>query len=213
MKMLDETPGMARAASGHPGGGGGNGALIAVGVLVLLGSAGGILWWVSKRDAQPPTPTATVPSTSVSAPPPESTVELPPLPKDEPDAGPDAPEDAAEVGPKVANGGGGGGGGLCGGPCKGTVSTELRNFISGRGAAAKTCYRSALEAQDTLAGDITVSVRISSDGSLCSVGVLSDTVGNAALASCVKQKMQTKYPAPTGGCVDQQVKVNFKPQK
>lgn len=213
MKMFDETPGVARAASQHPAGGGGNGALIGLGIIVLLGAAGGILWWVSKKDAGTPQTTTqqSAPSASTSAPPPESTVELPPLPKDEPDAGEDAADAAAEAGAKVANNGGGGAG-LCGGPCKGTVSTELRNFISGRGAAAKTCYRSALEAQDTLQGDITVSLRINSDGSLCSVGIVSDTVGNAALASCVKQKMQTRYPAPSGGCVDQSVKVNFKPQ-
>jgi hypothetical protein len=213
--MLDETPGAARASETPGHGGGGNGVLIAIGVIILLGAAGGILWWVGKKEPTPQNQTTTVTSASTgTTPPPESTVELPPLPTPEPDAGPDVGADAAEAGPKVVtNGGGGGGGGSCGGTCTGTVPTELRNFISGRGAAAKLCYRAALEAQEGLAGDITVSLRIASDGSLCSASIVSDSVGNANLATCVKQKMQTSYPAPKGGCVDQRVTINFKPQK
>lgn len=209
--MLDETPGAVRANEGQ-GGGGGNGVLIAIGVIVLLGAAGGILWWVSKKDTsqQAPTTATTVASASASAPKPETTLELPPLPTDEPDAAADAPADAADAAPHVATGGGGGGG--CTGTCSGSVPTDLANFIRGRGAAAKTCYRSALEASESLSGDITVSLRIAHDGSLCSATVVSDTVGNASLASCVKGKMATRYPAPTGGCVDQRITINFKPQ-
>jgi hypothetical protein len=209
--MLDETPGAVRANEGQ-GGGGGNGVLIAIGVIVLLGAAGGILWWVSKKDSTPQTPTTTttVASVSTSAPKPETTLELPPLPAEEPDAAPDAPADAASAAPKATTGGGGGG--SCAGTCGGSVPTDLANFIRGRGAAAKTCYRSALEASESLSGDITVSLRIASDGSLCSATVVSDTVGNAALATCVKGKMATRYPAPNGGCVDQRLTINFKPQ-
>ena len=211
MNMLDETPGAARASETPGHGGGGNGALIAIGVIVLLGAAGGILYWVGKKEPPAPPQTTTVTSASTGpTPPPESTVELPPLPTNEPDAGADT-ADAAETGVKVVSNGGGGG--SCGGTCTGTVPSELRNFISGRGAAAKLCYRAALEAQEGLAGDITVSLRIASDGSLCSSSIVSDSVGNANLASCVKGKMQTTYPAPKGGCVDQRVTINFKPQK
>ncbi len=213
MNMLDETPGAARASETPGHGGGGNGALIAIGVIVLLGAAGGILWWVGKKEPPATPQTSTVASANTGAiPPPESTVELPPLPTNEPDAGADTGVDAGDAGAKVVSNGGAGGG-SCGGTCTGTVPTELRNFISGRGAAAKLCYRAALEAQEGLAGDITVSLRIASDGSLCSSSIVSDSVGNANLASCVKAKMQTSYPAPKGGCVDQRVTINFKPQK
>ncbi len=208
MKMIDETPGSARAAENSNRSG--NGVLIGLGVVVLLGTAGGILWWVSKRDNTPlpPTTVAATASTSATAAP-EPTLDLPPLPTAEPDTGVDTGVDAAQqTGSRVAMGGGG-----CGGTCNGSVPTELRNYISGRGAAAKLCYRAALESQEGLAGEISVSLRIGPDGSLCSASIVSDSVGNAQLASCVKQKMQATYPAPKGGCVDQRVTISFKPQQ
>ena len=208
MKMIGETPGSARAAQDSNRNG--NGVLIGLGVVVLLGTAGGILWWVSKKDSapQPPTTVEAPASTQANAAP-ESTLDLPPLPSVEPDVGVDTGVDAApETGTRVTMGGGG-----CGGTCNGSVPTELRNYISGRGAAAKLCYRAALESQEGLAGEISVSLRIGPDGSLCSASIVSDSVGNAQLATCVKQKMQATYPAPKGGCVDQRVTINFKPQK
>ena len=48
--MLDQAPGTSAAGEGS---GGGSGALIIVGVVLLLGAAGGILYWVT-RTPEPP---------------------------------------------------------------------------------------------------------------------------------------------------------------
>ena len=58
-----------------------------------------------------------------------------------------------------------------------------------------------------------VAVKIGAQGNACGASLASDTLGDAAVASCVLQKFRSgTFPAPIGGCVDVQVPINFTPK-
>ncbi|GAC1585702.1 MAG: hypothetical protein NVS3B20_15160 [Polyangiales bacterium] len=128
------------------GGGGGNGVLIGVGVALLLGSAGGVLWWVSRKPPQPQQQTVVVvPSASTAV---ESTIELPAI--DLPsDAGPET--EPVETGVKAASGP------IvvaCPASCSGTPTEAIRQAVGARAGTAKQCYKTALEGNEGLAGEM-----------------------------------------------------------
>lgn len=184
----------------------GSGAAVIIGVIVLLGLAGGLLWWKNRDDGpKVATPTTSAPSTSVTAAP-ETTLDLPPieLPKD---AG-----DTPETGPKTSSTGGGNNGGSCPATCTGQVHDAIKAAAASRAGTAKKCYQTALEGNESLAGEIVVQLRIGTGGETCSAAILSDSTGSGKLAQCVRSKMLGSYPAPKGGCVDLKVPVVFKPK-
>ncbi|MBL8719572.1 MAG: AgmX/PglI C-terminal domain-containing protein [Myxococcales bacterium] len=180
--------------------------MIGVGIVLLLAAAGGILWYVNKKDPPPPPPKVQ-PAASVSSSAPVANMDLPAidLPKDaEPEDS--APDTATKP---VATGGGGGG---CGCTSNGQISDAIKAAAAGKGGTAKTCYKTALEGNEGLAGTIELQVKIGANGETCGVTVLSDSVGSMKLQQCVKGRMYGSYPAPKGGCVDVKVPVVFKPK-
>lgn len=200
---------MAEVRMSDPGAGvphkGGNAGVI-IGVVLLLGAAGGVLFWKNRGDETPKPVASVQPSSSSSATAaPETTLDLPAI---------DLPKDAGveETGPKpVATGGGGGGPCSCG--SMGAITDEIKQAAAARGGTAKKCYQSALEGNEGLAGDMTVQVRIGPNGEACSASVVSDTTGSQKLQQCVRLKMAAGgYPRPKGGCVDVKVPVVFKPK-
>ncbi len=187
---------------------GGN-AVVIIGVILLLGAAGGILCWVNKGDdtAKPLPPIASVSAATTTAGP-VTTIDLPPieLPKD-------AGEDTSAA-PKIAATGGGGGGGGVGCPttCTGQITEEIKATAAARAATARQCYKTALEGNEGLSGEIVMMVRVGTNGETCSASVASDTTGSGKLQTCVRGKMIAMYPKPKGGCVDVKVPVVFKPK-
>jgi len=102
----------------------------------------------------------------------------------------------------------------CGGPCTGSAGDDLRSALAVRGASARNCYNTALRRNATLEGKMTVTVRISPSGGVCSVGIGNNTMGDSAVAACVTaQYRSAKFPAPQGGCVDTAIPLNFTSQK
>ena len=206
--MVDEAPG-ACAAGGDgsirpAGSGGGGGALVIVGVILLLGAAGGILWFVTRK---PPEPQKVTTVETVSASNTEPTIDLPSIDLP-PDAGPDAEEDTGpDAAKKVASGGE-----ACTASCTGQVTDALKQAVAARAGTAKQCYKTALEGNEGLAGDMSVLVRVGTNGSTCSVSIASDTTGSMRLQQCVRGKMAASYPLPRGGCVDVRVPISFKPK-
>jgi hypothetical protein len=100
----------------------------------------------------------------------------------------------------------------CSGGCTGSADAGLRDALRLRGASAKGCYNKALLSNATLQGKLTVAVRVSPSGTACSASVASDSLGDAAVSSCILQKFRSgAYPKPKGGCVDVQVPLNFVP--
>jgi hypothetical protein len=183
--------------------GGGGGALIGVAVVLLLGAAGGILWFVTRKPPEEKV-TTTVASTSTAKP--ETTLDLPP-----PDMPDTAVEDTAVVdtGAKVAVNMGME---ACPSVCTGVISDAIKGAVGARAGTAKQCYKTALEQNEGLSGEMALVVRVGLNGATCSVAVQSDSTGSMRLQQCVKSKMVASYPAPKGGCVDVRVPINFKPK-
>jgi hypothetical protein len=178
---------------------------IIIGVILLLGAAGGILWWVNHRDATTtPPPVASAPVDSGVGP--ATTIDLPAieLPVD---AGPDmGPPDS---GTKVAQGGPYNG---CPAVCSGGITDAIKQAAAARAGTAKQCYKTALEGNESLAGQIDISLKVGLNGETCAASVVSDTTGSSKLQQCVRSKMIATYPQPKGGCVEVKVPVVFKPK-
>lgn len=184
----------------------GSAGLVALGVILLL-AAGGLVLWKVQGGAEDDVVVAPPAPAPIDEPPPVFDNAPPPPPEEveeEPEAEPEK-KAVKSVAPVV---------GGCGGPCNGEATAEIRNALAMRGGMARTCYNNALRRNSTLEGKMTVAVRISGTGSVCSANVTSDTSGDAALVACVATKFRAaQFPAPTGGCVDAAVPLNFMPKK
>ena len=206
--MLDEAPG-ACAAGGDgsirpAGSGGGGGALVIVGVLLLLGAAGGVLWFVTRKapEQQKVTTVETVSPTNT-----EPTIDLPAIDPSLVDSGVDTGEDAGDAGKKLVAMGE-----ACPAACAGQVTDALKQAVGARAGTAKQCYKTALEGNEGLAGDMAVDVKVGTNGSTCGVSIASDTTGSMRLQQCVRGKMAASYPIPRGGCVVVRAPISFKPK-
>jgi hypothetical protein len=81
-----------------------------------------------------------------------------------------------------------------------------------RGASAKNCYNAALRSNPTLQGKVGVKVRVGPNGSTCSANIISDTLGDASVTSCIVQKFKGGgYPKPLNGCADFEIPLSFVP--
>jgi TonB family protein len=177
-----------------------------VGAVVLLGAAGGLLYWKTRGPAQPTTAQTT---TVVSSAPPkrEDPAPLfapPPPPKldDEPDAG----ADAGTAAPKNP---GGAGPSPCACAQKGDASGALKSALSARGQSAYGCYKRALQRAE-VSGSMTVSVQIGPGGQVCSASVVNDTVNSGEVTSCVLGRFRGQsFPPPSGGCVQVNIPISF----
>ncbi len=185
--------------------GGGNAKYVIIAVLLLGGIVGLVVWRSSgKNDGTQPVVirtldagTRTIPRIEDEVPPP------PPIP----DAGPD-------TGPKMMTGTPAGNGAYCTAPqCSGSVTPDLESALQFRARQARRCYEAALESDNTLKGKVAISVRVASNGQVCSAGVASNELGNAAVAQCVANKFRQAgfFPAPKGGCIDTNVPITFVP--
>jgi TonB family protein len=92
----------------------------------------------------------------------------------------------------------------------GVSNGALNAAIRSRAGTAQGCYQRALRDGGS-EGTVTVAVSVGSDGSVCGASVVSDTVNNPSIASCVVGKFRgTNYPKPNEGCVTVQVPITFK---
>jgi hypothetical protein len=182
---------------------GGGPYVAAIVVLILL--IGGMAWW--KFHGAPPPPTPVMQTVSVA-----TNTTTPPLfdmpPPPEIDAGnQDAATDSGAHAKSF-------GAELCGGKCSGTAPASLQSALSGAAAASRSCYERALRNNPMLQGRMTVSVRVASNGSVCSAGISQDGLGSPDVSSCVKGLFSGRsFPAPTGGtCVDVNIPLSFTPR-
>lgn len=184
---------------------GGNGGLIAVGVIMLF-LAGGLVYWKSSSGPEEPevveetktrvTETKPEPTLDNAPPPPPEEEEEP---AKEEEKKPDASLQTKPTGPAG-----------CSGECKGNATPALQSALASRGAMARSCYNTALRNNPNLKGRMTMSVRISPNGSVCSASVADNSLGDQAVASCAAAKFRAgTFPPPTGGCVNVNVPLNF----
>ncbi len=179
----------------------------AVAILLMLLLMGGLIYWKMSSNEEEPVATTDPVPTATAAPTP--TPDEPPPPPPPEDAGKEAAPKKVAKGGKVYKGGGGG----CSGTCKGTASAALRSALRGKAGQARGCYERALRNNAALKGRLTVNVRIGPQGQVCSASVGSNTLGDPGVGSCVRQMFSSgKFPAPSGGCVDTAVPMNFVPR-
>jgi outer membrane biosynthesis protein TonB len=180
----------------------GSGGFVAAAVIMLL-LMGGLIYWKVSGQAEPPPPVVTTPPVDTETVP---TLEAPPPPPPKLEE----VEDAGKRVVKTARTTGGGGG--CAGECTGTVPAALQGALRAKAGAARGCYERALRQNAMLQGKIMVAVRVGAQGQICSASIVSNTLGDPGVASCVLGMIRSSsLPPPNGGCVDVQVPMNFVP--
>jgi hypothetical protein len=188
---------------------GGNGKYIAIALILLLGMGGLLFWRLRTPDepVKPPViPTASVSATQTST----GLVDFVPPPPDEPDSGPD-------TGVKVAST-------ATGGPgpnpcdvktCNGSPTTDMENGLGllGRQTRRK-CYEPALGQDPTLAGKVTVSVKVASNGQICGANVTKNEMSMPSVGECAARMIASSghVPPPKGGCINVDFPLNYVPQ-
>lgn len=185
--------------------GGGNAKYIVIVVLLLGGIAGLLIWRQSGDKPQ----TITIHAPDANAP----VAVNPHLDDDDVPPPPPVVDSGPDTGTRMMSNNGGGGANCGATKCNGTASPDLESALAFRAKQAHSCYDSALANDSSLKGKIAISVRVASNGQVCSAGVASNEMGSQAVAQCVANKFrQTGYfPAPKGGCIDANVPITFVP--
>lgn len=169
----------------------------------MLLLAGGLVFWkIQSSDKEPEVITEKAPPPGPAQEPALAVENAPPPPPEEEEVKEEKPAAA-----KITTPGGPSG---CGGVCKGDATAALKSALASRGAMARSCYQTALRQNPNLEGKMTMSVKISPTGGVCSAYVSSNSLGDPAVASCAAAKFRAgNFPAPTGGCVEVNVPLNF----
>lgn len=186
---------------------GGSGPFIVAAIVMLL-LMGGLIYWKVKSGetdtakVDTPKPPATVTEQPV--------LDEPPPPPPPPIASTDSsakPDEAKPGTKKVASTAGG----SCG-TCTGEPNPGLQGALSAKAGQSRGCYEKALSHNSTLAGRMTVSIKINQQGQVCSAQVKSE-LNDPLVENCVLQSFRAAtLPAPKGGCVDAAVPLYFKPK-
>jgi outer membrane biosynthesis protein TonB len=179
----------------------GGGAFIGA-VILMLFAMGGLLYWkFGGKDAPAVSPSAFATTTG-----PRFDEAPPPPPPIEPDAGkkdlPAKKRLVASSGPSP-----------CGATCSGDVPLALRGALTAAASSVCGCYERALRQNQMLQGKVLVSVKVGQHGNACGASLVSDTLGDPSVASCVLQKFRSgTFPPPIGGCADIKVPISFMPK-
>jgi hypothetical protein len=183
-----------------------NTGLYLLGLLLLIAAGAGVAWKLSRGSSEQVVE-ETIRTPRVEQKAPTELAEAPPPPPSEEElaALEKKPEPASTVGAAPSSGPAG-----CLAECPGNAGATLQRALGARGGQARGCYNRALQTNPTLAGKMTVAVKLSPTGSVCSASIVSDTLGNPGVASCVLENFRSgKYPAPDGGCVTTRVPLDF----
>src|SRR6186713_2859882 len=186
---------------------GGSGPFILAAIVMLL-LMGGLIFWKMKSGGETAKVEAPKPTAQTEQP---VLDEPPPPPPPPPVASTDSsakPDDTKPGGKKV---GSTVGGAACG-VCSGEPNPSLPGALGGKAGQSRACYEKALSSNSTLSGRMTVSLKISQQGGVCSAQIKSD-LNNPLVENCVLQNFRAAtFPPPKGGCVDASVPLYFKPK-
>ena len=184
---------------------GGNGPFIVIAVLLALVLGGLVLFKMRATDGPKPVASAVVePPKPVAKP--ALTDSIPPPPEE-------IPEETPDAGPKKVTGTTGGGNTACGGTCTGTPTSGTSGDLRGRSGVARGCYERALRTNSSIQGSITVSVRVDPSGNVCSASAAKDTLHAPDVTACILGSFRgQRVAAPTGGCADTSLTLNFEPK-
>jgi hypothetical protein len=169
-------------------------------MLLLMG---GLIFWKLKsgeapkaQDTPPVVPTV-APAALEDAPPPP-----PPIATADASAAPDQSKSAKH---NIVSGG------SCG-DCSGTPNPAMAGALRTMAGTARACYERALRQNAMLQGHVRLSLKINQSGQVCNASATNE-LGDPSVANCVLQKFRSStFPAPTNGCVDAVVPLNFTPK-
>lgn len=178
----------------------GNGKYVALALLLLFLVGGLVLW---KKSQRPPERVVEVVDAGLAKVPTRNLEDEIPLPPPVEDAG--AAAAPKTVLTKADN--------QCGAKtCSGGASPDLETALAFRAKQAHRCYDNALSADPTLRGKMSVSVRIGSNGQICTANVGASDLPQ--LTSCVLGYFRgASVPAPKGGCADVTIPISFVPRQ
>jgi hypothetical protein len=167
-------------------------------------ATGGLLWWkLAPEPAAPASPAASAPTALQVL---DRALPPPPPPPALPSS---ATETASAKSPQSARTAGAAASG-CAGHCTGSATAELQSALRAKAGLARSCYERALRQNAMLEGRMTVAVRVGPQGRICGANVVSNGLGDPAVAHCVAGILRSgSLPAPSGGCVDVQVPMSF----
>lgn len=190
----------------HKGNSNGTYIAIALGLVVGIGVLVGYIYKTthSEKDRPlPPLPPRPVESAAQVNPKLED-IPPPPIVEEPVDAGKPAAQ-------KIVSSPSGG----CEATCNGTdPNREVANALQARAALAKRCYNDALLRDSSITGKMSVNVKISSSGAVCSAATKEADPLIAPIAPCVVGKFRAPLPAgPKGGCIESNVPFSFVPNK
>jgi outer membrane biosynthesis protein TonB len=202
--------------SGEQGSGGGAGIYL-IGLLVIAGAIVAIV--LATRGGDKAAPTATVAQTEEPPAPKRINAPAPPAPPEDIDEEPTAsaepsasPSASSSAGRRTGSGGlaAAGDSGACAKCGKGKSSSALESKVRSVAGSAQGCYNRALRTS-AASGTLVVAVSVGAGGASCGASIVSDSVGNSEISSCVLGRFQGQsWPAPEEGCVTVSVPINFK---
>jgi hypothetical protein len=197
------SPPSSRRPAGVPDSGNAKYAIVAV--LLIAGTVGVLAFrsCKNKPEAVVPIPSATVAQTAEAPSNPKlDDIPLPPPPEEKPEAGP-----APKIVYVQTSG-------SCEAKCSGAATDQLEQALQVRGTQTRRCYNAALAQDSSLKGHVTITVKVSSSGNLCSANVTNNDMGSPSVANCAANifRASAGYPAPRGGCVELGVPLAFVPQ-
>ena len=185
---------------------GGSGPFILAAIVMLLLMGGLIFWKMQSSGGE----TAKVEAPKPTVAPEQPVLDEPPPPPPPPVASADSsakPDDTKPGTKKVTSAGGGG----CG-TCSGEPNPGLPAALRAKAGQSRSCYEHALRQNSMLAGKMTVSLKINQQGQVCSASANGE-LGDPSVGNCVVQMFRSStFPAPTNGCVDAAVPLNFQPK-
>lgn len=179
--------------------------MIAGGIIMLLLAGGLVVWKLQSGEKEPEViteqaplkPTEPAPQVAADAAPP------PPPPEEEIEEEEKKEETTTKTAKPIGPAG-------CSGDCAGKMTPALQSALASRGAMARSCYNTALRNNPNLEGKMTMSVRLSPSGAVCSAYVSSNSLGDQSVAGCVSAKFRAgNFPPPDGGCINANVPLNF----
>jgi len=93
----------------------------------------------------------------------------------------------------------------------GGASADLVRSIATRAAQARRCYNSQLVKTPTARGSMRITMRLDPDGQVCTAHVTASELPRE-MDDCVLSLLEAAaYVAPTGGCLDVNLPLQFQP--
>lgn len=102
--------------------------------------------------------------------------------------------------------------GSCGHECKGSAGDALAAALRERAGRARKCYEQELKRNPETQGRLLITLTVAEDGAPCETKVTSSTMNvSGDFETCLVRLMDTRYPAPAGGCIQVVLPLAFVP--